>query len=836
MTALTLRARIKPGLIGPPVSLTVGSVTALGVNADPTVEISGDPPNQSLAFGIPQGRRGPAAGFVQAYDAGSTADSDPGAGKFKLNHATPSSATAAYLDNADIDGVTVSGIVDLFDDSTSTVKGILRIQDEDDPTSWAEYQITGSVVDGTGYRKLTLQNGVSSNDLTDANTFAISFYRTGDKGTTGDVGSRGPIAAQAYTFSTTTTDSDPGSGALRFNNATPASVTAIYVDNNEAGGADVSAWLDTLDDNGDSSSRGMLEIFDAADATKFQIFRVTGSVVDGTGYRKLSVTRIAGVATVFSNAASLGVTFSARGPAGTGDVSASVNFGTDNVIVRSDGVNKNIQATGISVDDSNNLSGVAGISNTGAFTLSGIISPAQITADQDNYAPTGYATATVFRLSSGASRNITGFAAGSAGQVVIWHNVGAQNIVLKDESASSTAANRFALTADLTLAADAVAILQYDGTSSRWRAVGGGSVFAGDSGSGGAAGLVPAPAAGDAAAGKVLGAAGTWVSQTAQAGNVLINGEFVVNQRAAASNADDTYCFDRWNVLTQTGTIAASALTNIEDGTPFGMRVTQSQASAQRFGVEQIIEGVNCKHLRGQAVTLSARVRMSASTTLRFAILEWTGTLDAVTSDVVNDWTSGTFTAGNFFLGSNLTVTATGSQALTANTLTNISLSGTCGSSLNNLIVLFWTDSTQAQNVTLDVTKAKLEKGSAATAFVWDDYALLFSKCARYGRLLSVTAMGRAESTTLISLPISFVFPMRTAPSGAIQGTIKARDYSAANTRTASSPSLNAVAVSSAGGFIEITASSWSPANFTASNFCSLNSDDGNGVMLSAEL
>jgi hypothetical protein len=35
--------------------------------------------------------------------------------------------------------------------------------------------------------------------------------------------------------------------------------------------------------------------------------------------------------------------------------------------------------------------------------------------------------------------------------------------------------------------------------------------FVGDSGSGGRAGLVPAPAAGDAAAGKVLGAAGTWL-------------------------------------------------------------------------------------------------------------------------------------------------------------------------------------------------------------------------------------------------------------------------------------------------------------------------------------
>lgn len=40
-------------------------------------------------------------------------------------------------------------------------------------------------------------------------------------------------------------------------------------------------------------------------------------------------------------------------------------------------------------------------------------------------------------------------------------------------------------------------------------------IMVGDTGSGGLAGNVPAPAAGDAAAGKVLGAAGTWVAASA---------------------------------------------------------------------------------------------------------------------------------------------------------------------------------------------------------------------------------------------------------------------------------------------------------------------------------
>lgn len=200
--------------------------------------------------------------------------------------------------------------------------------------------------------------------------------------------------------------------------------------------------------------------------------------------------------------------------------------------------------------------------------------------------------------------------------------------------------------------------------------------------------------------------------------NRLINGDFAINQRAAASNADDTYALDCWNILTQTGAVAVTQLTDVENGVPYMMRITQSQASAQLFGAEQILTAMGSKPYRGSAMTLSARVRCSASMTLRYAVLEWTGTADTVTSDVISDWTSGTYTAGNFFLGANLTVTATGSTALTANTLTNITaLTGTLGSSVNNLIVLFWTDSPQAQNVTLDIGKAQLEPGSTATAF-----------------------------------------------------------------------------------------------------------------------
>lgn len=100
-----------------------------------------------------------------------------------------------------------------------------------------------------------------------------------------------------FTYSSTTTDADPGSGKLRFNNSDPASATAVYIDNNEIGGTDVSAWLDTFDDGGNSTKRGTLMVYSSASPSIFYIYNVSGSVTDGTGYRKLTIAKVSGLGT-----------------------------------------------------------------------------------------------------------------------------------------------------------------------------------------------------------------------------------------------------------------------------------------------------------------------------------------------------------------------------------------------------------------------------------------------------------------------------------------------------------------------------------------------------------
>lgn len=105
-----------------------------------------------------------------------------------------------------------------------------------------------------------------------------------------------------------------------------------------------------------------------------------------------------------------------------------------------------------------------------------IITPPIITANQNNYSPATVQLADTLRLSSDASRNITGLVADVGllpstpqSRELTLFNVGVQDIVLKNQDAASTAAYRFALVADITMSPNAGVILWYDATSSRWR-------------------------------------------------------------------------------------------------------------------------------------------------------------------------------------------------------------------------------------------------------------------------------------------------------------------------------------------------------------------------------
>lgn len=121
---------------------------------------------------------------------------------------------------------------------------------------------------------------------------------------------------------------------------------------------------------------------------------------------------------------------------------------------------------------------VGGLANTGATYLSGVISPSQITADQDDYAPSGILSATVVRVDSDADWSITGIdASQTEGRLLVIQNDGSSTLTLPhNDTGNSTAANCFDLQddTDFVLKSGAAVILMYDATANRWRLIGGG--------------------------------------------------------------------------------------------------------------------------------------------------------------------------------------------------------------------------------------------------------------------------------------------------------------------------------------------------------------------------
>jgi hypothetical protein len=298
--------------------------------------------------------------------------------------------------------------------------------------------------------------------------------------------------------------------------------------------------------------------------------------------------------------------------------------------------------------------------------------------------------------------------------------------------------------------------------------------------------------------------------------NLLRNGAATVYQRgAAASGADGTYGVDGFYHLVQTAAVAQDRGTNLN---PYwSVRLTQSQVTAQRMGLAQAVEAADSLPYRSRSVRFQFRALASTSTAIRFAILEWTGTGDSITKDCVNDWTSGTYTTGNFFVGSGYTVVAVGSGTATT-TAADFSVTGTVSASVSNLIVFVWTENTVAQSVTLEVTKCGLYDGTDARDWLPRSLAEELAFCQRLLWKRANATLGQALNGTSLYSGGLVPFPteMRTAPS------VSGASFTV-NAGNAGTPSFSITAQ----GFVVAN----SGAVWTATAFVTLN-----GALFSAEL
>lgn len=123
---------------------------------------------------------------------------------------------------------------------------------------------------------------------TDPITFALQAF--GGIASIGDA--EGAIAIR-YTFSTTTTDSDPGLGLLRLSNATQYSAVTVRCDLQDAGAADVTNLLDLIGLQ-TGTTLGYLRLQKSDDPTKWLLATVSAiATPGGGGYRNVTIANIA---------------------------------------------------------------------------------------------------------------------------------------------------------------------------------------------------------------------------------------------------------------------------------------------------------------------------------------------------------------------------------------------------------------------------------------------------------------------------------------------------------------------------------------------------------------
>jgi len=142
---------------------------------------------------------------------------------------------------------------------------------------------------------------------------------TGTQGVTGPTGATGPQGAFGgatfkYNYLTNTADTDPGSTNLKFDSAL-ATATYLYIDPIDLASADVSAYLETIDDS-TSAVKGHFRVEAISDSAQFVYYSITGAHTFASTYYKVPVSYLTGSSPSWANGTDVIITFVRTGDKG----------------------------------------------------------------------------------------------------------------------------------------------------------------------------------------------------------------------------------------------------------------------------------------------------------------------------------------------------------------------------------------------------------------------------------------------------------------------------------------------------------------------------------------
>lgn len=133
---------------------------------------------------------------------------------------------------------------------------------------------------------------------------------------------------ELFTSDTSSTaDSDPGNGVFKWNNATQASATALYIDNQTAIGVSLTTYFASL------PQAGYIHLVQNDDATKWQLWKWTATPTAGTGYYKFTNLTLMASGGSIGNGKSVSVAFQGRTEGAV--TTSGLTMSTNKVLARS---------------------------------------------------------------------------------------------------------------------------------------------------------------------------------------------------------------------------------------------------------------------------------------------------------------------------------------------------------------------------------------------------------------------------------------------------------------------------------------------------------------------
>ena len=323
--------------------------------------------------------------FEYIFDS-STVNSDPGAGKLRLDQTNFSIASALYIHSTDSNNVSIANFLATIDDSTSVIKGHFSVSSKANPADYALFAIVGSSAGGPAYYQVPCGWLSGSVSFLDGEDIIITFARTGDKGdpgstgatgvtgalgpagetgatgvagstgaqgqagstgstgaqggsgvtgATGSAGSAGSAGASGatgatgvtgatgnsgavgatgatgqqgsfggaafdYTFDSSTVNSDPGLGRLRFNQVNISTASSLYINSIDDNSVSIANYLQTIDDS-TSAIKGHFTVTDKLNPAVYALFAIIGTSSGGPSYFDVPCAWISGAVSLVNN-------------------------------------------------------------------------------------------------------------------------------------------------------------------------------------------------------------------------------------------------------------------------------------------------------------------------------------------------------------------------------------------------------------------------------------------------------------------------------------------------------------------------------------------------------